>query len=187
MSSAAQDLADLLLSPAEAEAIDTYGTTDAAVLIPLYDWPDRPGLIFTERHHALRRHAGEISFPGGRRDHPAEDLVECALREAQEEIALDPSLVEIAGALPPTATMVTGFKVHPFVGLVPAGLELTASPHEVERILRFRVEELQAGYGQRRLVRHGVPFRSDTYLIGEHLIWGTTARIVRQLLERLDA
>ena len=63
--------------------------TEAAVLIPLHGWPDDPGLVFTERRHDLRRHAGEISFPGGRRD-PGEELLETALREAEEEIGLAP-------------------------------------------------------------------------------------------------
>jgi 8-oxo-dGTP pyrophosphatase MutT (NUDIX family) len=187
LSPAARDLAEVLLSPSEAEEIEAHGTTDAAVLIPLYDWPEAPGLIFTERLGTLRRHAGEISFPGGRRDHPEEDLIDCALREAQEEIGLDPTIVEVAGALPPVPTMVTGFKVHPFVGIVPAGLELVPSPIEVERILHIGIDELHAGFGSRRLVRHGVPFRSDTYLVGEHLIWGATARIVKELLGRLAA
>ncbi len=162
-----------------------HGDTEAAVLIPVYDWPGDPGLIFTERRGDLRRHAGEISFPGGRRDDADESLSHTALREAEEEIALRPAEVELAGALPPVGTFVTSYKVFPFVGLVPAAVALTASPEEVEKILHLRVSDLRAGYAKRRLTRRGVPIKTDTYVVGDVLIWGATARILGELLERL--
>ena len=167
--------------------MDAHGATDAAVLLPLYGWPDEPGLIFTERRADLRRHAGEISFPGGRQDHPGEDLLQTALREAEEEIGLAPAAVETVGALPPIGTFVTSYKVHPFVGLVshPRDLGLTPSPDEVETVLTFSLGVLREGYGMRRLVRRGVPIRTPTYTIDEHLIWGATARILGDFLERL--
>ncbi len=106
----------------------------SAVLVPLHGWPDEPGLIFTERRADMRRHAGEISFPGGRKDDADADLAATALREAQEEIGLDPAGVELCGALPPAATFVTGYRIHPFVGLIadPAELDLVPNPDEVE-------------------------------------------------------
>src|SRR4051795_659978 len=94
-------LADVLLTPEEAGAMKSHGDTDAAVLLPLFGWPESPGLIFTERRADLRRHAGEVSFPGGRHDDADPDLVATALREAEEEIGLDPAAVEVRGALPP--------------------------------------------------------------------------------------
>ncbi len=82
---------------------------DAAVLLPLYGWPDDgPGLVFTERRADMRRHAGEISFPGGRHDPGDADLSTTALREAEEEIGLDPAEVTIGEALPATNTFATG-------------------------------------------------------------------------------
>ena len=167
--------------------MDAHGNTDAAVLLALYGWPERPGLIFTERRADMRRHAGEISFPGGRQDHPDEDLLTTALREAQEEIGLDPAEVEVAGALPPIGTFVTSYKVHPFVGLIgdPGGLSLAPNPDEVETLLTFSLEALRDGYGMRRLVRRGVPIRTPTYTVDGHLIWGATARILGDLLERV--
>ena len=81
------DLAKRLLTPEDAAAMEAHGRTDAAVLLALYGWPEEPGLIFTERRADLRRHAGEISFPGGRQDEIDADLMTTALREAQEEIA----------------------------------------------------------------------------------------------------
>jgi 8-oxo-dGTP pyrophosphatase MutT (NUDIX family) len=182
----APDLSELLLTPEEAAAMDAHGRTDAAVLIPMYGWPQRPGLVFTERRADLRRHAGEISFPGGQRDEPDEDLRSTALREAQEEIGLDPDRVELAGALPPIGTYVTSYRVHPFVGLIPEDLPLRPNPAEVETVLTFELEQLRRAYGMRRLVRRGVPIRTPTYEIGHHLIWGATGRIVRDLLERLS-
>jgi 8-oxo-dGTP pyrophosphatase MutT (NUDIX family) len=182
----APGLEELLLAPEQAAAIEAHGNTDAAVLLPLYGWPEAPGLVFTERHPGLRRHAGEISFPGGRRDFPEEDLIVCALRETKEEIGLDPGVVEVAGALPPVSTMVTSFKVHPFVGRIPVDAALEANPEEVERVLRFSLADLRNGYGKRRLVRRGIPLRMDTFVVGEDLIWGATARILTLFLQALE-
>jgi 8-oxo-dGTP pyrophosphatase MutT (NUDIX family) len=180
-----ETLRDVLLDPVEAAAMQAPGGTDAAVLIPMFGHPEQPGLVFTERRADLRRHPGEISFPGGRQDDPGEDLIATALREAEEEIGLGPGDVEVIGALPPVGTFVTGFKVHPFVGLIPEGLAFRPSPSEVAAILLFRLDELRAGFAMRRLVRRGIPFRTPTYTIGEHLIWGATGRILSDLLERL--
>jgi 8-oxo-dGTP pyrophosphatase MutT (NUDIX family) len=181
-----ESLRAALLSPEEAEAIDAHGRTEAAVLVPLFGWPEGPGLVFTERRHDLRRHAGEISFPGGRRDGPGEALLATALREADEEIGLASTDVEVIGALPPIGTFVTSYKVHPFVGLISGGLEFAPNPAEVETVLSFEVEKLREGFAMRRLVRRGVPIRTPTYLVDEHLIWGATARILGELLARLE-
>ncbi|HEX3735146.1 MAG TPA: CoA pyrophosphatase [Solirubrobacterales bacterium] len=180
-------LAELLLSADAAAAMEARGGTDAAVLLALYGWPEKPGLIFTERRADLRRHAGEISFPGGRVDEGDADLTATALREAQEEIALDPTAVELAGALPPTSTFVTGYRVHPFVGLVadPAELGLKPNPTEVETVLTFSLQVLRDSYEMRRLVRRGTPIHTPTYEVDGQLIWGATARILGDLLERL--
>ena len=164
--------------------MNASGSVDAAVLVPLYNWPERPGLVFTERRHDLRRHAGEISFPGGRRDE-GETYLETALREAEEEIGLDPGVVDVVGALPPIGTFVTNYKVHPIVGLVEADLEYVVSPDEVEAVLAFDLEALRNGFAMRRLVRRGVPIRTPTYVVDGHLIWGATARILGELLARI--
>jgi 8-oxo-dGTP pyrophosphatase MutT (NUDIX family) len=165
--------------------MNAHGRTEAAVLVPVFGESERPGLLFTERRHDLRLHAGEISFPGGRRDDPSESLIDCALREAEEEIGLDPSGVELVGALPPVSTMVTSYKVYPFVGLIPTGLRFEPNPEEVESVLLLQINDLVAGYGKRRLVRRGIPIRTDTYLVDRHLVWGATARILGHLLERM--
>ena len=183
-SRSSSDLSDLLLDPAEAEELEAHGRTEAAVLVPMHGWPDNPGLIFTERRSDLRRHAGEISFPGGRRDQ-GETLRETALREAEEEIGLSSENVEIAGALPPIGTFVTNYKVHPFVGMIEKGMRFEPNPAEVESVLVASLDDLAAGYEKRRLVRRGVPIKTDTYLVSEKLIWGATARILADLFRHL--
>jgi 8-oxo-dGTP pyrophosphatase MutT (NUDIX family) len=183
-SRSSSDLSRLLLSPQEAEGIEAHGNTEAAVLVPMHGWPDKPGLVFTERRSDLRRHAGEVSFPGGRRD-DGEELLETALREAEEEIGLSRDRVEVAGALPPIGTFVTNYKVHPFVGLIEEGMRFEPNPAEVESVLVASLDDLLAAYAKRRLVRRGVPIKTDTYEIGGKLIWGATARILRDLFEHL--
>ena len=178
------DLSDALLSADEAATMDAHGRTEAAVLVPMHGWPEEPGLVFTERRHDLRRHAGEISFPGGRRD-PGEGLLETALREAEEEIGLRREHIEVAGALPPIGTFVTSFKVNPFVGLIEPGLSFTPNPEEVASVLVASLDELASVFGRRRLVRRGVPIRTETFELPDGLIWGATARILTDLLERL--
>jgi 8-oxo-dGTP pyrophosphatase MutT (NUDIX family) len=174
---------ELLLTPEEAAAMDAHGSKDAAVLVPLYG--DPLTAVLTERRSDLRRHAGEISFPGGRQDHPDEDLRETALREAHEEIGLAPAEVELIGALPPVGTFVTGYRIFPFVGRIEDGHVWTPQESEVARVLEFSLADLVRGHEMKRLVRKGVPIRTPTYTVDGHLVWGATARIVESLLQRL--
>jgi 8-oxo-dGTP pyrophosphatase MutT (NUDIX family) len=162
------------------------GPKHAAVLVPLFVGADGElHAVFTERRADLRRHAGEISFPGGRRDEGDADLPATALRECHEEIGLPPDAVELVGALQPTPTFVTGYAIYPFVGLIEPGFAWVLQEREVAQVLELPIEAVRAGYGRRRLVRRGMPFRTDTYETGGHLIWGATARIVADLLDRV--
>ncbi|MGH2941657.1 MAG: NUDIX hydrolase, partial [Solirubrobacteraceae bacterium] len=143
--------------------------------------------VFTRRRHDLRSHAGEISFPGGRRDAEDESLQVTALREAEEEIGLPRDAVAVVGALAPTPTVATSYGVYPFVGLIEPGLLWTPSAREVDEVLELRLSDLRAACTRRRLVHRGIPFRSDVYDVGdEAVIWGATARIVGDLLARVD-
>jgi 8-oxo-dGTP pyrophosphatase MutT (NUDIX family) len=166
--------------------MDAPGSTDAAVLVPLYLDAGALHAVFTKRRDDLRRHAGEISFPGGRQDFPDEDLRITALRESEEEIGLAREDVELVGALPPVGTFVTGYRIHPFVGVIKAGHAWTPQPNEVEEVIEMPLRSLIDGYELKRLLRRGVPIKTPTYTVGHSFIWGATARIVQQLLERLE-
>jgi 8-oxo-dGTP pyrophosphatase MutT (NUDIX family) len=179
------ELRELLLSPEEAAQMDAPGKTDAAVLIPLFPRGGELVAVFTERRADLRRHPGEISFPGGRQDEPDEDLRRTALREAHEEIGLDPEHVELVGALPPVGTFVSGYRVFPFVGTIEDGYEWVLQEAEVEQLLELSLPALMEGFESRRLMRRGVPIKTPTYTVEGHFVWGATARIVEHLLERL--
>jgi 8-oxo-dGTP pyrophosphatase MutT (NUDIX family) len=186
MASLAAELRSLLIPQEELAGLDVHGRIDAAVLVPLYLRDDQVHAVFTRRRDDLRRHAGEISFPGGRQDLEEEDLRQTALREAEEEIGLPAGVVEIVGGLQPTPTVVTNYAIYPFVGVIAAGLEWTLSATEVAEVLELPLHRLRDSYERRRLLRRGVPFRTDVYVVDEHLIWGATARIVADLLERLE-
>ena len=179
-------LRGVLLDPAAAVGVSVPGSKDAAVLVPLYlDARGALHAVFTERRPDLRRHPGEISFPGGRRDDADADLWATALRESHEEIGLPPAAVELLGALQPTPTFVTNYAIYPFVGLIEPGFAWVVQETEVGQVLELPVERVRRGHARRRLVRRGMPFRTDAYEIDGHLIWGATARIVADLLERV--
>jgi 8-oxo-dGTP pyrophosphatase MutT (NUDIX family) len=186
----ADELRPLLIPEQDVAGLDVHGRVDAAVLVPIYrDADGELHAVFTRRRDDLRRHAGEISFPGGRQDvdeGEEEDLRHTALREAHEEIGLDPGVVTLAGGLQPTPTVVTNYAIYPFVGAIESGNEWTPSAGEVAEVLDLPLRAVRDGYDRRRLIRRGVPFRTDVYVVGDNLIWGATARIVADLLERLE-
>jgi 8-oxo-dGTP pyrophosphatase MutT (NUDIX family) len=181
----ARALRAVLLDAGEAAALDVHGRIDAAVLVPLYVSEGGLHAVFTRRREDLRRHPGEISFPGGRQDDDETDLRLTALREAEEEIGLPARAVELVGALQPTPTIATNYAVYPFVGLIEPGRAWRPSANEVAEVMEVPLSALRAGYERRRLLRRGVPFRTDVYVIGEDVIWGATARMVGDLLDRL--
>jgi 8-oxo-dGTP pyrophosphatase MutT (NUDIX family) len=159
----------------------------AAVLVPLFlaDGAKEPHVVLTRRRADLRRHAGEISFPGGRQDAGDADLAATALREAEEEIGLARKHVSLLGELPPTSTFATNYVIQPYVGMIPSGLLWQVSAREVDAVLELPVQELRSARTRTRLERRGISFETDAYLLDENLIWGATARILEHLLERL--
>jgi 8-oxo-dGTP pyrophosphatase MutT (NUDIX family) len=177
-------LRDVLLPLDLAAAIEVRASVDAAVLVPLHIKRGVLHAVFTRRHHDLPRHAGEISFPGGRRDPEDADLIATALRETHEEVGLPPDAVELIGALEPIPTVVTGYAVHPFVGIVPGNFRWVPSDSEVAAVIDLPLPQVAAGYERRRLTRRGAAIRTDAYVVDDHMIWGATARIVSDLLER---
>jgi 8-oxo-dGTP pyrophosphatase MutT (NUDIX family) len=160
----------------------------AGVLVPLIAAADRDATtaVLTRRRADLRRHAGEISFPGGREDPGDGDLFQTALREAEEEIGLPRSSVTLLGELPPTPTFATNYVIHPYVGSISRPQQWLASPQEVDAVLELSLGELARAKTRTRLTRRGITFETDSYVLGEHLIWGATARIIQHLFERVD-
>ncbi|MFL5518526.1 MAG: NUDIX hydrolase, partial [Gemmatimonadales bacterium] len=142
----------MLLDAGEAAALDVHGRIDAAVLVPLYLEGGRLHAVFTKRREDMRRHAGEISFPGGRQDDDESDLRLTALREAEEEIGLPTRAVELVGALQPTPTIATNYAVYPFVGLIEPGHAWRPSAYEVAEVLELPLRALRDGYERRRLL-----------------------------------
>ncbi len=167
----------------------------AAVLVPLFIASGRsasspqgePHVVLTRRRAGLRRHAGEISFPGGRRDAEDADLMETALREAEEEIGLSRAQVTLLGELPATSTFATRYTIHPYVAEIPAGVAWRLSPKEVDAVLELPLGEVRASATKAPIERRGITFQTDAYVLGEHVIWGATARILAHLFERLRA
>jgi 8-oxo-dGTP pyrophosphatase MutT (NUDIX family) len=161
------------------------GRTESAVLVPLFtDVGGALHCVFTRRRDDLSRHPGEISFPGGRRE-PGETLARCALREAYEEVGLPPGAVDVVGALAPVGTFVTNYAIYPFVGLIEPGFAWIVQETEVAEVLELRVTDLVAGHSLQRLTRRGLTFETDVFETGGHTVWGATARILGDLLERL--
>lgn len=162
--------------------------TRAAVLVPLFSptASEPPHVVLTRRRADLRRHAGEISFPGGRQDPEDSDLTETALREADEEIGLKRDVVTLIGELPAISTFATNYLIHPFVGVIPAGQSWQVSPREVDAVLELPLSDLQQSRTRTRLERRGISFETDAYILDGHLIWGATYRILSDLLARLQ-
>jgi 8-oxo-dGTP pyrophosphatase MutT (NUDIX family) len=161
------------------------GTRPAAVLIPVLAAGPEVRLVFTERTMELSRHAGEISFPGGLVD-PGEDPASAALREAREELGIPPSDVELIGSLPPVNTYVSGVLIVPFVGLLWTDPRFTPNAAEIAEVLEYPLGELIARRREEELVYEGTVFITDVFDMDGHVIWGATARILRQLLEALE-
>jgi 8-oxo-dGTP pyrophosphatase MutT (NUDIX family) len=181
-----------VLQPTVADRLSALATpadqVAAAVLIPLFrDASGEPHAVLTRRRADLRRHAGEISFPGGRRDPEDADLRETALREAEEEIGLARTDVRMLGELSPVSTFVTGYLIHPFVGLIPAAQRWRPSPREVDAVLELPLRTLRESKARTPMERRGIAFETDAYIVAEHLIWGATARILDDLYEHIDA
>jgi 8-oxo-dGTP pyrophosphatase MutT (NUDIX family) len=188
MPSAGDDLRRVLLRVPEALSLDVAGRTDAGVLVPLYESDGEMHAVFTKRRDDLRRHPGEISFPGGRPEDEDRDLSETALREAEEEIGLDRACVELAGLSTPYRTAVTGYQIMPVVGFVSPDIKLTPNPDEVADIFEtpfgflmdpknLEQQERETPAGDRRR------FYAATWE-GQY-IWGATAGMLRALYDRL--
>lgn len=155
----------------------------AAVLVPLVLGPE-PSVLLTRRSAALARHAGQVSFPGGRIDPGDISPEAAALREAEEEIGLDPSRVELVGRLRDQFTG-SGFCITPVVGLLPPDLALCPAPDEVEAIFHLPLATVldPAGPERRQALWRGRMRQFWVFPHDTHYIWGATASILVQFAE----
>lgn len=167
---------------------------EAAVLVPVVARTDGPTVILTERTTHLSKHAGEIAFPGGRRDPEDASPVAAALREAREEVGLEPAGIEVLGCLPEYLTG-TGYRVTPVIGLLQSPFELRIEAGEVAHAFEVPLAFLTdpANHERRRVVHEDIDrsFHSMLWRCPdtgrEHFIWGATAAMIRNLYLLLAA
>lgn len=155
----------------------------AAGLLLLYPGERGPSLALTVRASGLRRHAGQVSLPGGATD-PGETLAQAALREAHEEIGVDPAAVRILGELTPVHVLVSGFTLHPIVGITHDRPSFTPAAHEVEEVIEVSVEDLQdaSRIRQGTRTREGLAIEYPYFDLMGHQVWGATAMILGEFI-----
>jgi 8-oxo-dGTP pyrophosphatase MutT (NUDIX family) len=155
----------------------------SAVLVPLYEREGEPHVILTRRAWHLRNHKGEVSFPGGRLE-DGETIVEAALREAAEETALDPDLVEVVGELDHLVTFSSGASIAPVVGVIDGEPELAPFPGEVDAVLHVPIAELLEPHHFREELWdwEGSARPLWFFELEGDTVWGATAAILRNLL-----
>jgi 8-oxo-dGTP pyrophosphatase MutT (NUDIX family) len=166
-------------------------TVNAAVLAVLFEEAGEARLILTRRASSLRSHRGEVSLPGGRLD-PGEDAVAAALREAYEEISLNPAQVTMEGWIHPVFTVVSASLIMPLVATVPSRPHVVASPAEVERVFDVPLSDLadpEIFHEERwSFPGHPIPGSPDSsfpvwfFEVEGEMIWGATARMIHELL-----
>lgn len=161
----------------------------AAGLVLLYQRGGAPHLLLTVRSGALPRHGGQVSLPGGRVE-PAESIPDAALREAAEEVGVDPERVRLLGRLTPLYVIVSDFALHPVVGIAPAHPAFTPRSGEVGRVLEVPLAELLGARGRPRrgfLSRREALVRAPYFEACGERVWGATAMILAELLAVLGA
>jgi 8-oxo-dGTP pyrophosphatase MutT (NUDIX family) len=166
------------------EHLPRGGFHRAAVLVALHEQDGAPHVVLTRRTRHLARHPGQIAFPGGRLD-PEEDHLDAALREAREEVGLDPADATVLGRLSEALVLTTPFRLTPWVAAVPYPYPWAPEPGEVEEILHVPLAALLARGAHRteRREAYGMLVDVHWYYWREESIWGATARVLFELLE----
>jgi len=159
----------------------------AAALLLIYPREEGIAIALTVRASGLARHAGQISLPGGEAD-PGETLAETALREASEEIGIVPSAVRVLGELTPVHVLVSGFTLHPVVGVTDARPDFIASPDEVEEVIEVSLDDLRDASRIRKgtRIREGMAVEFPYFDLAGHQVWGATAMVLGEFVCLLD-
>ncbi|MCW2601660.1 MAG: CoA pyrophosphatase [Frankiales bacterium] len=162
------------------------GGRDSAVLVLFGEGPEGPDLLLIERAHTMRSHAGQPAFPGGAQDPEDDGPVQAALREAYEEVGLDPASVDVLGVLPPLWIRPSGFIVHPVVGWwrEPHPVDVV-DPAEVAAVVRVPLAELTDPANRFR-VGHPSGFVGPAFDVRGLVVWGFTAGLIAGLLTLAD-
>jgi 8-oxo-dGTP pyrophosphatase MutT (NUDIX family) len=177
-----------ILSSRERKVIDNLSFARAAVLVPLYKKGEDCHLLFTKRTDKVKYHKGEISFPGGVFDEEDSELEKTALREAFEEVGLKEKDVKIIGVLDDIVT-VTEFIITPFVGLFPYPYTFKVSEIEIAELIEAPLSFFlrEDGYSEKVIFRIDQEELVDSFQYGNHIIWGATARILKQFLDLISS
>lgn len=164
------------------QRLDHVTLPEAAVLLPIVERP-APTLLFTRRASHLTTHSGQVAFPGGKREAGDTDLYATALREAEEEIALAPALVQPLGRLSDVISL-HGIRVTPWVGIIPPDLPLVADPSEIDAIFEVPLSHFLADKRNHTdvITVDGVAHYVPSYNIDGHVIWGLSAMMLVELL-----
>ena len=169
--------------------IDHYpeGARIAAALLLIYPREGDIAIALTVRASGLARHAGQISLPGGAAD-PGETLAETALREASEEIGIDASAVRVLGQLTPVHVLVSGFTLHPVVGVMDTRPDFIASPAEVDEVVEVSLDDLRDASRIRKgtRIREGMAVEYPYFDLAGHQVWGATAMVLGEFVCVLD-
>jgi len=157
---------------------------EAAVLVPVFLRDGAPQVLMTRRRDDLRLHPGQISFPGGRIETHDPDARAAALREAQEEIGIAPGDVELLGRLSEALVVLSGFRLTPWVGVVPYPYPYVVQPDEVAGLIEFSVSDLLAPGAHRTGKREafGMVHEVHYFEVGGHVVWGASALVLHELL-----
>ncbi|HXF82926.1 MAG TPA: CoA pyrophosphatase [bacterium] len=183
------DLLELIrrrLAARTRRVLDDASQRRAAVLVPLLRERGELAVLFTRRTETVEHHKGQIALPGGARDPEDAGLLETALRETEEELGLRRDLVTILGALDDVATVVSGFIITPFVGVIPTPVPLRVNPQEIAEVLTVPLAVFRDPSRVRVETRTG-PSGEQVEVVfydhGPHVIWGATARIMQDFIE----
>ena len=157
----------------------------AAVLIPIYKKDCEYHVLLTKRTEELEYHKGQICFPGGSHHDKDGSLKDTALREAYEEVGIQPEDVEILGELDSMGTLTSNFLITPFVGAIPYPYEFTVSRHEIDELVEVPLSALadDSNYWEEIRSAEGVTGKASFFRYKDKVIWGATARILKQLVD----